>query len=94
VKKEVIPALLIELSKIYFRQLNPEKESREEKDKEPQKSSTALAYQCTHCLSVYDKRYGDALNSIPPGVPFEQLPESYRCHVCDSPKKYFIPLEA
>ena len=25
-KKEIIPALLIELSKLYFRQLNPEKE--------------------------------------------------------------------
>jgi len=29
VKKEVLPALLIELSKLYFRQLNPEKEHRE-----------------------------------------------------------------
>jgi rubredoxin len=93
VKKEVIPALLIELSKHYFRQLNPEKESREEKEKQPQKVSTVLSYQCTHCLSIYDKRYGDSFNNIPPGVPFEELPESYTCHVCDSPKKYFVPLE-
>jgi rubredoxin len=93
VKKEVIPALLIELSKLYFRQLNPEKEHRGEKEKEPQKLSAVSSYQCTHCLSIYDKRYGDALNNIPPGVAFEQLPETYTCHVCDSPKRYFVPLE-
>jgi rubredoxin/dissimilatory sulfite reductase (desulfoviridin) alpha/beta subunit len=93
VRKEVIPALLIELSKLYFRQLNPEKELQEEKDKEPQKSNTAVSYQCTNCLSVYDKRYGDSFNNIPPGVAFEDLPETYTCHVCDSPKRHFVPLE-
>jgi rubredoxin len=93
VRKEVIPALLIELSKLYFRQLNPEKETQDDKAKEPQKANAALSYQCSNCLSVYDKRYGDTFNNIPPGVAFESLPESYRCHVCDSPKKYFVPLE-
>lgn len=90
VRKEVIPALLIELSKIYFRQLNPEKEERDEKSREQATQRSAISYQCTNCLSVYDKRYGDALNNIPPGVAFEDLPESYTCHVCDSPKKYFV----
>lgn len=94
VRKEVIPALLIELSKIYFRQLNPEKDHREDKVKEPQKATMPSSYQCTHCLSIYDKRYGDNFNNIPPGVPFEQLPDTYTCHVCDSPKRYFVPVEA
>ncbi len=30
VKKEIIPALLIELSKLYYRQLNPEKEHQKD----------------------------------------------------------------
>jgi rubredoxin len=93
VRKEIIPALLIELSKLYFRQLNPEKETREADEKEPQKATSALNYQCTNCLSIYDKRYGDSFNNIPPGVSFDDLPDSYTCHVCDSPKKYFVALK-
>jgi rubredoxin len=23
-------------------------------------------------------------------VAFEKLPDTYQCHVCDSPKKYFV----
>jgi rubredoxin len=92
VRREIIPALLIELSKIYFRQLNPEKDLKSEKPDEQVHSTTIPSYQCSQCLSVYDQRYGDALAQIPAGVPFEQLPADYSCHVCDSPKKYFVPL--
>lgn len=93
VKREVIPALLIELSKIYFRQLNPEKEHRAEKIEEQVRLQTDISYQCTNCLSVYDKRYGDSFAGIPPGIPFEQLPDSYTCHICASPKKDFVPVK-
>ncbi len=92
VKKEIIPALLIELSKMYYRQLNPEREKQAEKNKEEKTGTVASSYQCSNCLSIYDKRYGDALANIPPGVPFEDLPESYTCHVCDTQKKYFVPM--
>ncbi|HEY9006322.1 rubredoxin domain-containing protein [Ohtaekwangia sp.] len=92
VKKEIIPALLIELSKMYYRQLNPEREKQNDKSKEEKVVSTTVSYQCSNCLSIYDMRYGDALAHIPPGVPFEELPENYTCHVCDSPKKYFVAM--
>ncbi len=92
VRKEVIPAILIELSKIYFRQLNPEKDQREEKNNQPNPANQPTSFQCSHCLSVYDKRYGDSFSNIPPGVAFEELPETYTCHVCESPKKYFVAL--
>ncbi len=92
VRREIIPALLIELSKIYFRQLNPEKELKIEKAGEHTINSAVLSYQCSQCLSIYDQRYGDTFAGIPPGVPFEDLPAGYSCHVCDSPKKYFVPL--
>jgi rubredoxin len=92
-KREMIPALLIELSKLYFRQLNPERELIFEMKEEPSMPRGSVSrYQCTNCLTIYDKRYGDPLASVPPGVAFEELPEKYTCHVCDSPKKYFHPL--
>lgn len=89
IKKEMIPAVLIELSKLYFRQLNPEKEKSEDIKPETVLKGDISLYQCSNCLTVYDEKYGDPEAGIPPGVPFEKLPESYTCHVCDSPKKHF-----
>lgn len=94
VKKEIIPALLIELSKLYFRQLNPEKEKSEDVKPEFILSGSISLYQCSNCLTVYDKKYGDPEANIPAGVAFEILPESYKCHVCESPKKYFLPIRS
>ncbi|MBA4057791.1 MAG: rubredoxin, partial [Marivirga sp.] len=91
VKKEIIPALLIELSKMYFRQLNREKDKTGEKQEEHANGSSS-SYQCSNCLTIYDVKYGDPSSNIPPGVSFEKLPDTYKCHVCDSPKKYFIPV--
>ena len=94
VKKEMIPALLIELSKLYFRQLNPEREQVYElKEDLTTGKRTVSIYQCSNCLTIYDKKYGDPLSQIPAGVPFDELPEDYSCHVCDSPKKYFVPVK-
>jgi rubredoxin len=94
VKKEIIPALLIELSKLYFRQLNPEKESAGiQSSVSVQLNGVQYSYQCSNCLTVYDKKYGDPSANIPPGVAFEDLPDTYRCHVCESPKKDFIPVK-
>ena len=94
VQKEIIPALLIELSKLYFRQLNPEKEQAPELSLEHKESNqTITSYQCSNCLTIYDIQYGDPDSGIDPGVPFEKLPETYACRVCDSPKKFFVPLQ-
>lgn len=93
VKKEMIPSLLIELSKLYFRQLNPEKEHVGEVQKEAQINGFVTSYQCSNCLTIYDKKYGDPASDIPAGVPFDALPDSYKCHVCESAKKYFLPVK-
>jgi rubredoxin len=90
VKKEVLPALLIELSKLYFRQLNPEKAKDEEVRDQPATKSTNSKYQCSNCLTVYDPAYGDPQANIPPGISFGDLPETYSCHVCDSRKNDFV----
>jgi rubredoxin len=92
--KEIIPVLLIELSKLYFRQLNPEKETDEistdaipvVKQSEP---VATTSYQCVNCLTIYDEVLGDPISGISPGVPFEDLPETYTCNVCGAGKKDF-----
>ncbi len=98
VRKEMIPALLIELSKLYFRQLNPEKENSTTsiKNTVDSKDSNQVVtnFQCSNCLTVYDSKYGDAESGIEPGLPFESLPESYTCRVCDSSKKFFQPVQS
>ncbi len=92
VKKEIIPTLLIELSKIYFRQLNPEKDIIEGKGEKKNINLETLSFQCTNCLTIYDKKFGDPSANISPGTPFEKLPDHYRCHVCESGKEYFRPV--
>lgn len=93
VRKEAIPALLIELSKLYFRQLNPEREPVSNASKSAHVNGLTSIYQCSNCLTIYDKKYGDPFANIAPGVSFEQLPDTYTCHVCDSPKKDFVPVK-
>jgi rubredoxin len=93
VKKEMIPTLLIELSKLYFRQLNPEKEQVHEVKVEANATTILTSYQCSNCLTIYDKEYGDPTSGIAAGTSFENLPETYRCHVCDSLKKDFVPAQ-
>jgi rubredoxin len=84
--------LLIELSKLYYRQLNPEKEKPFLKDDEKTLMHPGSSYQCSNCLTVYDKKYGDPLANIPPGILFEDLPVTYVCNVCNSPKKFFVEM--
>jgi len=72
--------------------LNPEKENKNEKT-EVHVNGSASSYQCSNCLTIYDKKYGDPSSNIPPGIPFEKLPTSYKCHVCDSPKNHFVAVK-
>lgn len=93
VRKETIPALLIELSKLYFRQLNPDRENiGQTRSETPATVVSVEVYQCPNCLTLYDERYGDQISGILAGTRFESLPENYQCHVCGSQKKYFQPV--
>ncbi len=92
VKKEIIPSLLIELSKIYFRQLNPEKDVVADGKSVNLTEELFESYQCSNCLTIYDKALGDPSANIEPGTPFEELPNNYCCHVCDSGKEFFNPV--
>ena len=46
---------------------------------------------CTGCGYVYDPERGDPEQGVPPGTPFEELPESWCCPVCYLPQSAFDP---
>lgn len=48
-------------------------------------------YVCSVCGYRYDPRQGDAKRGIPPGTPFEKLPDDWTCPVCGSKKEKFKP---
>lgn len=50
-------------------------------------------YRCTVCGYVYDPEVGDPESNIPPGTPFEKLPENWVCPVCGASKDQFEPIE-
>jgi len=45
-------------------------------------------YQCSNCLTRYDKIYGDCVNEIDKNVDFKEL-TGYKCPVCEAPKSEF-----
>jgi rubredoxin len=50
-------------------------------------------YQCRHCLTVYDEKFGDNDAGIKPLTSFESLPGDYCCALCDASKEAFIKIE-
>ena len=50
------------------------------------------SYICTICGHVYNPEEGDPTIGIPPGTPFRELPEDYRCPICNAGKDYYKPL--
>lgn len=46
-------------------------------------------YTCNICGFQYDPAEGDPAMGIPPGTPFKDLPEDYRCPICNASKDYF-----
>ena len=51
-------------------------------------------YRCqtSNCGYVYDPDKGDKKGNIPPGTKFEDLPDEWRCPICNASKKSFRPL--
>ena len=88
VDKVELPGLLMELSQLYFDQLGSEKEI--EKEAEVKKETTELeVYQCSDCLTIYDEAFGDITQNIPPKTLFNELPENYKCSLCEASKTSF-----
>lgn len=49
--------------------------------------------ECKICWYVYDPVTGDDVWQIPPGTPFDALPEHWRCPVCDGDRDQFMVLD-
>jgi len=50
-------------------------------------------YECTVCGYVYNPELGDSDGNIPPGTPFEKLPDDWMCPICGAPKSDFEKVE-
>jgi len=61
-----------------------------EKKEEKQKMAK---YQCSVCGWVYDPTVGDPDGNIKPGIPFEQLPDTWVCPVCGAEKDKFEKID-
>ncbi|MDH4054359.1 MAG: rubredoxin [Gammaproteobacteria bacterium] len=48
--------------------------------------------ECRICWYVYDPAVGDDKEQIPPGTPFLELPDYWRCPQCDSEADAFLPV--
>ena len=46
-------------------------------------------WQCTACPYIYDPAVGDPENGVPPGTPWEEVPDDWVCPVCGVPKGLF-----
>jgi rubredoxin len=51
--------------------------------------SSMKKYVCTVCGYVYDPEKGDPVFKIPPGTPFEKLPDYWVCPTCGAEKDAF-----
>lgn len=49
------------------------------------------SYKCP-CGYIYDPDEGCKQNKIPPGTPFEELPDDWICPYCGYEKEYFNKL--
>ena len=51
------------------------------------------SWMCLNCGYVYDQEVGDPHGGIPPGVAWEDIPDTWRCPDCGSTKAEFEMVE-
>ena len=50
-------------------------------------------WECSVCSYIYDPEKGDGISGIPPGTPFEALPDDWVCPACGANKEVFEKIE-
>ncbi|CAI9398708.1 Rubredoxin-2 [Pleomorphomonas sp. T1.2MG-36] len=50
-------------------------------------------WECGVCWTVYDPAEGDDVAQVPPGTPFQALPEDWHCPNCDGSKLRFMRID-
>jgi flavin reductase (DIM6/NTAB) family NADH-FMN oxidoreductase RutF/rubredoxin len=56
---------------------------------EAAKVTSSGKYRCKICGYIYDPAKGDPDGGIKPGTPFEELPDTWACPICNAPKSEF-----
>jgi rubredoxin len=56
-------------------------------------AATQQQWICESCGFIYDPEEGDPDGGVPPGTPFEEIPDDWVCPVCGARKKDFAPYE-
>ncbi len=67
------------------------KEEKKASDSKKENENKTQKYVCAICGYTYDPEEGDPTIGVPPGTPFEDLPEDYSCPICNASKEYFKP---
>ncbi len=47
-------------------------------------------YKCAKCGYTYNLEIGDPKHGIEPGIPFEELPDGWKCPRYRKPKEQFV----
>ncbi|WP_163707413.1 flavin reductase [Mangrovibacterium lignilyticum] len=81
-------------SPTYLEKEKLDEEKQEDAPVEEEKAAAETAegpepHVCLICGYVYDPEKGDPSMGIEPGTPFEDLPEDYKCPICNASKDYF-----
>ena len=50
-------------------------------------------YMCEVCQYIYDPELGDPGGGVPPGTPFEEVPDDWVCPECGVGKEMFSEIE-
>lgn len=78
----------------YKANLNRQVEKPTQPKKEPSANKPIeYVHQCSLCMTVYEEKAGEPSIGIKPGTEFENLPETYCCSLCESPKESFVKTE-
>ncbi len=95
--REVIKGLSPKNSPTYIGKDKIDSDSRKDTLKETDEIEKSVEkpskYMCTVCGYTYDPEEGDPHSGIPPGTPFEDIPDDWSCPVCGVSKDSFKKLK-
>jgi rubredoxin len=94
INKTHVAEILQRLSKRFYLQQTKNDVAVVKKQQARAEQSPNKIHQCKNCFTIYDERFGDSVNNIEKGVTFANLPVSYCCPICESPKTDFVAVEA
>jgi flavin reductase (DIM6/NTAB) family NADH-FMN oxidoreductase RutF/rubredoxin len=80
----------IEKEKLVEEEETPDKKQEPKpQEKKQEKEDSMDTFTCQICGYQYNPDEGDPTAGIPPGTPFEELPDDYKCPICNASKEYF-----